>query len=414
VQEDMMHESMPPLDRRQRSGMLRLPARLRRRPPRSSAQDAGIGIRYWLAVLAAGGMSVACVALGLSSPEAAAPAALSGKNLHADHIVLKLNHVPTEEPAPSQPAPPDRNAARSSEPPQQPAAPHQQPPAEIIPVAAVAEAGSDPAVYLPSRESTPGESPMIRTWNTLAAAALLAAASPPSVPAGETNAAKERAEMVKKIEELRTAVDALSKKVDGLAATSTSKDVLSDLKRVEKAVLDQIDKVNRDLGLETTTIKNAQLNQKIDLQSLNGKIKSLDQNLELLADNVSKLRKQLASDAPPVPSLPAVDKAALDSIFARLGAIEKALAVMSSKERVAFSPPPNGGLGKVMLTNLYAEATLFTVNGTDHVVQPGQSVEIRAVPAGPISYTLFANGWGITNRRTTTLGPNETLSLTAR
>jgi hypothetical protein len=421
-------------DRRRQSGIPRPAARFRRRPPRRASQDAGVGTLYWLAVLGAGLVAASCIGLGMSSPFSLAPA---GNYLRAALTIPKLNTVQTEEPAlipapalaeptPSEPAPQERNTAepvhvvewqllpvlpRLLTPPQPAAA------VDIVPVTAVAERSSDSTVFLPSREPTPGESPMIRTWHTLAAAALLAAAAPPVVPAGETPTGTK--EVLKKVDELRTTVEALSKKVDGLAAKPTAKDVLTDLQRIEKAVLEQIDKVNRDLKLEMTAVQQEQLKQKLELQSLGGKMKAFEEEMLLLSEKLMKLRKQVASETPVAPlTTPTGDKTNLDDIRSRLGAIEKALAALPSKERVAFSPPVNGsGASRVLLTNLYQAPALFTLNGRElRRVEPNQTVEIRDVPSGALTYEVFVDGWGnlFNTPRITRLSPNETLTLTAK
>ncbi len=205
---------------------------------------------------------------------------------------------------------------------------------------------------------------MIRTWNTLAMAALFAAAAPPVVTAGGTPAPDNK-EILKKVEEL-------SKKLD---AAATSKEV--------KAVLTQLEKINRELTLDMTAIKAEQIKQKVELQSLSGKMQVFEE---------SEIQKRLA-------------------------AIEKSLAALQTKESVSRYPSEstNAGTSRVMLTNLYNERALFTVNGRDYTVEPNQTVDVRNVPSGALTYEVFVNGWGnIRPLRTVTLPPNETLMLTTR
>jgi hypothetical protein len=427
----------PPYAHRRRAGYARPAARFRRRSSRRSSGDVSVGTLFWVCVLVAGCVSLGSIGLGLSSPETAVT---TEKSLQLGSATPKLNSIrtvepaPTVTPAPAEPLPSelalhDRNAgdwpAPTVEPPlaeprvREPRALPALPAVESIPVSSVTDGPSDPAVLLASREPTFGESPMIRTWKTLTLAALLTAVSPPPAPAGGTPAKDPNKEVLGKVDELRQTVEALSKKLDALSASPSSKDVLADLKRVETAVLGQIEKVDRALRTDIAEIKESQFKQKLELQMLNSKLKAFDEQLAELSDKVLKLRKQVASETP-VPAT-GLERAAMDELRMRLGTIEKALAALQplniESARKSYSPPPpaNGNLGRVLLTNLYNTSMLVTLNGQTYRVEPQKTVELRDMPAGAINYEVFADGWGVIRPlRTTMLLPNETLMITAK
>jgi hypothetical protein len=391
---------------------------------------------FWTCVLITGLVSLGAIGLGLSSPETYT---LAEKSLQLDRTTPKLNNIRTEEPAtaslvPAEPLPSelalhDRNGGdwptSTAEPPlaEPPLkGPRALPPVEVIPVSIVSDGPSDPVVYSPTREPTYGESPMIRTWKTLTLAALLAAATPTAVPAGGTPGKdndKDHKEVLSKVEDLRKTVESLSKKLDGLTATPTSKDVMTELKRVEKAVLGQIEKVDHALRTDMAGLKEDQFKQKLELQTINSKLKIFDEQLTEMSERFNKLRKQVANDVP----LPAtgLERAALDELRMRLSTIERSLAALQPLNteafRKSFSPPATvpSNLGRVLLTNLYNASMLVHLNGQKYRVDPQKTVELRDVPAGALNYEVFADGWGVIQpMRTTTLMPNETLMITAK
>jgi hypothetical protein len=415
-----------------------------RRYGRRRGGDARLARLFWLTVLVLGCISLGCIAVGLSSPTGALG---SGKNLRADPVTPKLNHTRTEGPhaeaetaTPSEPEPSELalHVRSTAEPPVPPAelprvvekqpvpaeATAEPPPAELPRVAtaplALIEANADPGFHLPRREPTLGESPMTRTWNTLALAAALAAVTPTQAPAGGTPADKDLKAIVQSLEDLKKAVEALTRKLD-VPAPSGGPDLLAEIKRLEKSISGQIDKVNSDLKNETSAIQAEQLKQKLELQNLQGlqnKLKSLDGEVSSLYEEVSKLRKQLLAQPVPTLPVPGTDKAAFDDLRLKLGAIEKALALLqvptNGKERVSLSPPTGNNLGRVLLVNLYNEDLLFIVNNQPFRVEPGRTVAIDAVPSGALTYQVHSPVWGTVRTKATTLQPNETLTVTAR
>ncbi len=262
---------------------------------------------------------------------------------------------------------------------------------------------------------------MMRTWKTLAMSALLLAASPTVVPAGGID--PDAKALQKSIDDLRKTLDAMSIKVDKAAAAMSSKDVLAEINRLEKALSVQIDKVKKDLHVDISAIREQQLAQKLDLQTLKSlpkKVEALEYETNVINDELRKLRKQILAGAP-VPGAPAADRAVLDEFHARISRLEKLLEAMQTPsigaERRSFYAPntaPAPTTGKVALVNLYSERMTFVVNGADYFVEPGQMLELKNFPAGAVSYEVISPSWGVRRRTMTTLQPTETLSVTAR
>jgi hypothetical protein len=206
---------------------------------------------------------------------------------------------------------------------------------------------------------------MIRTW-TLALAAALAAAAAPMANAGGAAGDTDLKAVLQRLDELKKTVDALSKKVQAIPAE-----------------------------IKLAAIEAEQLKQRLELQSLRAKLESL----------------------PGSPS-PIGERPGLEEIRHRLGNIEKSLAALQPQtgisERRSFSPPIDGGAGRVRLVNLYGEPMFFIVNGRNYRVEPGTHT-IVDFPAGGLSYEVFAERWGIVSpRKMSTLAPNDTLTITAR
>jgi outer membrane murein-binding lipoprotein Lpp len=174
---------------------------------------------------------------------------------------------------------------------------------------------------------------MIRTWKTLAIAALLAALAPCLALAGETpNSNKE---VLKKIDELRSMVEKLTTKVDTLRSDANA------------------------------------------------------------------------------------DKAALDEIRDRIGALERRLATMPPGNKSFYPPPgaagPPAAVGRVLLQNEFGAGVTLTLNNNTTLRIPAfQTGEVAAVPAGPLAYQVFVDGWGPGAVINTTLAPNQTLRLAVK
>jgi hypothetical protein len=405
-----------------------------------------VDILFWLTMLFLGGFALGCIALGMTRPEALAKAE---KRLHAERPFPKLNTDNSDKPAPiAEPAPTEPESSASvphdvptAEPPQfQTELPLENsktpvpPVVDVAPVlqrviaepqlatrvepAAVTAASSEPLIYLPRPEPTFGESPMIRTWKTLALASLLVAASPTFAPAG--GAEPDAKALQKTLEDLRKTVDALKKKVDDAPIAMTGKEVLTEINRLEKNIGGQIDKLNKDLQSDLSAIKEQQLSQKLDLQALKGlpkRVQTLETDISFVNEEIRKLRKQLLADAP-IPT-PGVNRAALDEIISRLDRLEKSLAALQTpaiggSERKSFASPAGANFGRVLLVNLYSEDMLFIVNDRPYRVESGKTVQLDGVPTGALNYHVFSDRWGTRALKTTSLQPSETLTVTAR
>jgi hypothetical protein len=386
--------------------------RVRLRPAGTSA---GVGLLFWFAVLLLACVAMASFALGLAER----PLAVRGKNLQDDSPVSKLNTEDPEAPAPAAeplpvepPAPSDRNTAPAPLPEVEPPVvdawpvlreiPAEPPLVGLMPLAidepreptpeapaeppTVAEESSDPAIYLCRRAPSSGETPMIRTWNTLALAALLSAACPPVLDAGEKDKDTDAKAILKAVDELKTKVETLSKKIDAAPTAANHKQVLADIKKLGETV----DRANDELKTRIAAMETEQLKQKLELQGLKLALKSVD--------------------AGPT------DKAVIDEIRGSLSAIEKSLAALSidGSVRKAFSPPINSTMARVSLINLHTERMLFLINDRAFTVEPNRTMQINDVPAGAVTYQVVSPSWGTRAHKTTNVQPNETLTLTAR
>jgi hypothetical protein len=263
--------------------------------------------------------------------------------------------------------------------------PREATPEEPVAAPEVTETVSEPAIDVYRRAPTSGETPMIRTWNTLALAALLAAA-PPVLAGGEKEKDTDAKAILKAVEELRKNVDALSKKIDAAPTAANHKQVVGDIKKLGETV----EKANDELKTRIAAMETEHLKQKLELQGLKLKLESLGV----------------------APS----DKAAMDEIRSRLSAIERSLGTLSTDGsiRKAFSPPANGSLARVMLVNLYTEDMLFVINDRNFRVEPNRTMQINDVPPGALTYQVISPTWGSRALRTTSIQPNDTLTLTAR
>ncbi len=427
------------------------PATHFRRGRRAAGGDARLATLFWLAVLVTGSCALGCIALGLSSPAGVGGV---GKSLRAEHLIPKLSIIRTSEPLgagdsapaepePSEQAPLDRETAEpatapamlprvvensplpeeapvlprpTAEPPLAVAVLHTPLPAAPVVLPAASLLDSDPAIYLPRTEPTSGESPMIRTWKTLALASLLAV---PTVTLAGGKAADDTKEILKKLAELRTKVDDLSKKVAEAPIGLTTQDLVGEIKKLEAGIGKKVDAVHSELAKKIADIQAAQLLQKTDAQAfkaLQTKLDAVNEDVTKLQTAIGALQKQLTAASltpPPLPTTSA-DKAALDAMNLRLGAIEKTLAALAgSEKRIALSPPAANGSGKVVLVNQYNTDLLFTVNSQSYRVEPNRTLQITDVPPGALTYEVFASGFG-PMRKTTTLQANETLTVTAR
>jgi hypothetical protein len=214
-----------------------------------------------------------------------------------------------------------------------------------------------------------GVSPMLRNWRTFVLPTFVTLALiTPQVNAGE--AAKDDTKAFqKKLEDLDKAVK------------QGFKDVAKDIKAIHE------ERTDWQLSIQ---------NQIADLKT-----------------NIAALKKRSPSD---VALYPSSDKGALEEVRSKLAQIERTLTQLQAQQaRVSLSPPagPTAPSGRVLLVNTYPTDMLFIVNGTTRRVAPGETAALD-VPAGTLSYEVLATGFGIVGRNTTSVSPQETLTLVAR
>jgi hypothetical protein len=387
----------------------RPPARLLA-PPTSDAWSANT---LWYTVLFAGCLALALMAWGAYS--ALPRVANAEKPLHAEQSVPKLKEEkgtgepplwepmqiaaspaprPTEAEPPlltekvELPAPPVIDGVPA---PPLPPLPAPEPVKIAIAAPPLLEIAQlqKPAIFLD--RANPGETPMIRTWKTLALYSLLAVA-PVAAPApviaggGDDKTPKTSDRLEKRLDDL---VTLMTEAVKGINAVT---------KNAEDA-------------------KTTHLRLRTDLDSTKTRIEDVQKLLENLQADIKYLQRR-AMEANGVPT---TDKAGLEDVRKRLGSIEDALARLrppdSTSSRVALSPPSPTPMpsGRVVLTNMHYEDVLFVINQKPYRLAPGAAVTIDAVPAGALTYEAISQPWGVVQPRTNrNLLANETFTLTAR
>jgi hypothetical protein len=117
----------------------------------------------------------------------------------------------------------------------------------------------------------------------------------------------------------------------------------------------------------------------------------------------------------------AADVAALDDIRRRLGTVQRTLDAMltppplTDRSRSFYPPAAAPSVGRVVMRNEYgADVTLILNDRTRVRVPAFQTREIAEVPAGPLTYQVFVDGWGPGAVIATTLSSTRPLSLTVR
>ena len=224
-----------------------------------------------------------------------------------------------------------------------------------------------------------GDSPMIRNWKSLELAALLAAAF--------------------------TAQPVLLAGGEGKEKTVDAKAVLERLETMDKA----IGKAFKEVGETLDVLKGNGLKMKVDLDKVMAKVDTLEESLTKLQADLEKLKKRVPTEQP---SVAPFDKASLDEIKSRLVDIEKAITKIQGASRIALSPP---NTGRIQLMNMYPEELLFVINGKNYRVEPNRTMFLENHPAGSFTYEVIApRVYGLITRKTVSLDPNETFTITAR
>ncbi len=367
-------------------------------PARGAKADALASV-FWPVALFLLSVSVSLICWGAYNA-LPRPALAGEKDLRQAVLPPKFNPdsarvPPTKKAEPIAESEPTRTAKPISAPPLLPALPTpavlvpELPPADAITLTALEPpplpaqiTATNPLVY---RESTLGDTPMLRNWKTLALCSLFTSAVLVQAPA----LADEKA-VLERIDALQ---ESMKKSFDGVA-----KD-MGDFKADFKKIRDSIS-VLEDDGVK----------QRLDVANTNAKVKQIEGALEKIRADIETLRLR-----EPTIAKTGIDKGSVEDIKAKLGSIEQAiLRLQPSTSRVAMSPPTSSATGRVVLVNLYPEELLYLINGKTFRVAPGANVPVDMVPSGTLNYEVISGTWGLRAKNTTTLAPNETFTLTAR
>lgn len=264
----------------------------------------------------------------------------------------------------------------------------------VVNLEAFKEVDSNPLCY--TRALPTEDTPMLRNWKMLALYSLTVVtfAQPVPVVAGDQKTLLDRFE---KLEQ------SIVKSFENLG--SDIKSLNNDLAHFKK----ELTKAQGEIGaLQTESLDN-----KLKINGFGGKLDSLEKQVQKIGADLDALHRRLDSEPRSTP--PLIDKAAVEEVRLKLGAIEKAiLSLQPTKERVALSPGVTTTTGRVMLVNNYPETLLFIINSREFRV-PGMTTQpIDGVPAGNLEYEVISPTWGSRARRTTSLSNGETFTLTAQ
>jgi hypothetical protein len=353
------------------------------------------------------------------------PAKSSGNNLRSENASHKLQATSAWAAAVPEAVPPQSRDAKLEEPPSAPPpvrpepeltlpevaeppplvpvpAPPVVPPPPVVSMPPVVPAPEAPAPTLVSEPPAaaptpspgedlwqsclvyariPGETPMLRTWKMLklASAFTAALALAPVALAQDEDAKKD---------DVKTILKRLDKMDEALKA---------EFKKIKEG----FDKIDGDI----TKIR-------MDILQRDVAFGDLDKQVQKMAKDIDNIKKKLPSEGN-IAYYQGSDKA-LEEIRQRLDQIEKLLVKLQpTQQRVAMAAPTNG-LGRMMLVNMYPEELLFVINGRSYRVESNRTMPLEGVPPGTLSYEVISPTWGRRAARTTTLGANETLTVTAQ
>lgn len=248
----------------------------------------------------------------------------------------------------------------------------------------------DPLVFIDRAQ--PGETPMIRTWKTLALYSLLAAA-PLAAPTPVVAGGQDNEKLQKQFDDLRA--------------------LLNDAVKTINAASKNVDGLRKDITKVEDDLKAHKLNADVDLTKTNTKLENLDKQLSNLQADVNFIKRELSKHAA---AGAGIEKAGLDDLKKQLSSIEQAILKLqpaeSTTKRIALSPP--APTGRVILANMHHEELLIIVNQKAHRIAPGAVLPLDSIPAGTVSYELISPTWGQRSRNAINLPANETITLTAR
>ncbi|MCS7044767.1 MAG: hypothetical protein NZO58_00270 [Gemmataceae bacterium] len=280
-------------------------------------------------------------------------------------------------------------------------------PLRDVPLAAVPQDVVEPASALPEPtiflgRNNLGDTPMLRTWKTLALYSLVAAA--PVVVTAPAAVAQDNTKFEKQVEDLKKQFDSLKSLFDTAIRT-----IEGAAKSVD-ALKGDIGKVQEDVG----ALKATKLSFDIELTKTNAKIDNLEKQLTQLQSDINSLRRELSR---PGGAVTAADRAGLEELKKHLVGIEQAIIKLQPHEpgtanRIALSSPTP--TARVLLVNMYHEDILFVINDKAYRVAPRSLKTLESVPAGPITYEVISPTWGLREQKTRSVSANETFSLTVQ
>lgn len=274
------------------------------------------------------------------------------------------------------------------------------PPLPAVEIVAPLPDQREPTIFL--GRANPGETPMIRTWKTLALYSLLAVA-PVAAPAG-AGGQDDAAKLQKKLDDLSKLLDTTAKAINSAGERIDA--MKADVGKIQKDVGD----VKKEVG----EVKTAVLAGDVALGKTNTKVEDVEKQLGNLQADVNFLKRELAKQVTAVS--PALDRANMDELKKHLVAIEQAILKLRTAEpttnRIALSPP--APTGRISLVNMYHEEMLFVINQKTHRVAPRSVVHLDAVPAGAVTYEVLSPTWGLRDAKARNLSANETFTLTVQ
>jgi hypothetical protein len=404
------------------------PNHLRR--SRLASGDSPSTFFFWLSVLGLGCLSLACVCWGASSLLAKKGSEnLLRVGLHLPKLNLgkgerKADAFRTSEPAPNATAQPKERATPAGhvspvadhprvtivETPHQAPVPTEEPPRLAadepgplmiakLDVSAPIETCDDPLVYLEPCAPQRGDTPMIRNWKMLTLMSLLSAATISVMPQPILLAQAGEPAETEGLDKLQKTIEALDKKVDDLKKSALDKETAAAVIRAELEKLQ--DGMLKELKNEIAAIRADQKKQEMAIAENKALINLLSQKVNSLQGN----------------SAPAVDKAYMDEMKKSMKDLQDAVAKLGPTGRISLSPPINGDgapkVGSVKLVNNFSRELVFTINGRAYNVLPGDTLIVRGVPAGPMTYQVN-DDFAIYERQVVNLIDGKTREVRAR
>jgi chromosome segregation ATPase len=191
-----------------------------------------------------------------------------------------------------------------------------------------------------------------------------------------------------------------------------TREVRAELEQLDAAARRGFDLLRDDLAALRREVKDCRDDRtlaQLKLQTALASLGSLQPQLAEMRGELEALRARVPAT---VSLYPPAERTAIDEICAKVDRVEQTLRRPPAPSHVARYPAAQAG--RVVLVNTSPEELTFVVDGRSYPVAPGGTMALDGQPAGPFSYEVISPTWGVRDRRTTALGANETLTLTAR